>query len=96
MFTAILPNNSPSVDLPSKQCFCSDDMDEPMRKGTATCNAECTGDAHQTCGGTNAISLYEYADEPVDYPLLGCFRDSKTHRVLSAAFIDSDKMTTKV
>ncbi|CAN0272691.1 unnamed protein product, partial [Scytosiphon promiscuus] len=45
------------------QCYCSADGDSPDELGTATnCDVACSGDAGETCGGTWAISVYEYSD----------------------------------
>ena len=61
-----------------------------MRLGPATCNRPCTGDADQTCGGRNAISLYKYS-----YSAAGCYKDNRD-RVLTEKYFDSDDMTTQV
>lgn len=66
-------------------------MDDPKRKGTATCNFPCSGDAEEKCGGNNAISLYKY----ITYPVVGCFKDSRD-RVLSGDDLTGDDMTTEV
>ncbi|CAN0261810.1 unnamed protein product, partial [Scytosiphon promiscuus] len=44
------------------QCFCSEDGDSPESIGTATnCDTACSGDSSQTCGGTYALSVYQYS-----------------------------------
>ena len=62
------------------------------RPGAATCNFPCAGDAAQTCGGYNAISVYEY----LDYPFVGCFKDSSDRVLSGAAKLDDPAMTTEV
>ncbi|CAM9947269.1 unnamed protein product, partial [Sphacelaria rigidula] len=65
-----------------KECFCGPSSDDPSRLGDATCNMECSGDASETCGGRNAISVYEFTDDsPSGYA--GCFVDSSRDRILT-------------
>lgn len=52
----------------------------------------CTGDAGEICGGNNAINVYKYAD----YNSEGCFVDSGSNRVLTAAVLKDADMTTDV
>ena len=40
------------------KCWCGDDSDYD-RHGTAVCDMDCTGDASETCGGRNAMSVYD-------------------------------------
>lgn len=66
--------------------------------GERTCDHPCAGDDSQTCGGYNAISLYEYATtEIIRYRELGCFVDNKHDRVFSGISKKGDPaMTTEV
>ncbi|CAM9763241.1 unnamed protein product, partial [Sphacelaria rigidula] len=63
------------------ECFCGVTSDDPDRLGDATCNMDCSGDASETCGGRNAISVYEFTNPPSGYA--GCFVDSGSDRVLT-------------
>ncbi|CAM9345187.1 unnamed protein product, partial [Sphacelaria rigidula] len=40
------------------QCFCGVEGDTPDALGEATCDMDCAGDSSETCGGSNAISVY--------------------------------------
>ncbi|CAM9785404.1 unnamed protein product [Sphacelaria rigidula] len=62
--------------------------DDPDRLGDATCNMDCSGDASETCGGRNAISVYEFTDSPSGYA--GCFVDSGSDRVLTGQFLKNE------
>lgn len=63
--------------------------------GESTCDRPCAGDDSQTCGGYNAISLYEYATRR--YRELGCFVDDKHDRVFSGiSRLGDPTMTTEV
>eukprot|EP00904_Undaria_pinnatifida_P008030 jgi/Undpi1/4357/HiC_scaffold_17.g07723.m1 len=75
----------------TNECFCGPSTDDPTRLGPATCNFPCAGDAAQTCGGYNAISVYEY----LDYPFVGCFKDSSDRVLSGAAKLDDPAMTTE-
>ncbi|CAN0432934.1 unnamed protein product [Ascophyllum nodosum] len=43
-----------------RECYCGEATDDPTSLGSATCSMSCTGDSTQTCGGTFAVSLYEF------------------------------------
>lgn len=55
----------------SVECFCGDDsqIDKHQDQAeTPTCDMDCSGDADETCGGTNAMTVYKITDRPVDTP----------------------------
>lgn len=64
----------------------------------------CRGDDNQTCGGRNAISIYEYAlniPKPTAtksdaYQSLGCYVDTKYDRVFDVSVEKDPDMTTEV
>ncbi|CAM9539704.1 unnamed protein product, partial [Laminaria digitata] len=77
-----------------QECFCGVDSDDPSRLDGARCTFDCAGDDTQTCGGFNAISVYEYSTvvvTPAQY--LGCWRDSQSARVMDVVESDSRSMT---
>ncbi|CAN0429880.1 unnamed protein product, partial [Hapterophycus canaliculatus] len=43
------------------QCWCGDASIDYEFHGEADCDYECSGDATQTCGGFEAVSVYEVA-----------------------------------
>ncbi|CAM9617575.1 unnamed protein product, partial [Laminaria digitata] len=80
------------------QCFCGPSTDNPTRLGRrTTCNFDCAGDATQTCGGRNAISLYRYDLYEPEYNFVGCFKDSAINRVMTGVSDKNDPpMPTEV
>ena len=75
------------------KCFCGDIYGGQGPSGA--CAVACSGDASETCGGTNANSVY--ATKPVTIPApeyLGCFADSASHDLPSLAY-DSAYDTTE-
>ncbi|CAN0558816.1 unnamed protein product, partial [Laminaria digitata] len=62
-----------------QECFCGADSDDPSRLGEASCTFPCGGDASQTCGGFNAISVYQYnIVDPPTPEFLGCWTDDSS------------------
>ncbi|CAM9726538.1 unnamed protein product [Ascophyllum nodosum] len=43
-----------------RECWCGEATDDPKILGSATCTRTCLGDKSQICGGTYAMSVYEY------------------------------------
>lgn len=60
---------------------------------SSACRYACAGDAFQTCGGLNAINIYEF-DKVYEYEFVGCFGDDSAARVLSGSFRKNDATMT--
>ncbi|CAM9976052.1 unnamed protein product, partial [Laminaria digitata] len=75
------------------QCFCGEESDDPSRLGESRCTMACAGDDTQTCGGRNAISVY---DCKTDREFLGCWRDSKSARIMDVVESNAASMTNEV
>lgn len=95
----------PPHNFNTEKCFCSVDGDDPAELGTATCDMSCAGDSSQTCGGRDAISVYEYtttAPTPTpppassSYDHLGCYTDVASPRVFTGKSTASNAMTAEV
>ena len=73
------------------------DSDDPDELGEGTCDFPCAGDDSEICGGSFAISVYQYPDVIVVPPrtFLGCYADSKRGRIMTYKDTDND-MTTDV
>ena len=87
--------HQPPVFVRREQCYCGVDADDPARLGDATCNFDCAGDASQTCGGRNAISVYEYNTDVTPPESLGCWADTKSDRIMDVVQ-SSSSMTNDV
>ena len=72
------------------------ESDDPARLGNSRCSIPCAGDASQTCGGNNAITVYEFEDTVVTEPeFLGCWTDARDARIMDVVETDSS-MTNEV
>jgi hypothetical protein len=49
----------------SKECYCGASLANGAVLGSTNCNMACGGDSTQTCGGPNALSLFEYTPAAV-------------------------------
>lgn len=83
------------------ECFCGDERSDLFKHTTIpTCDYPCAGDAEETCGGSSALSLYNYGGAPEGIPegtkYLGCYRDVVSDRVLSLKKTVDDDMTIEV
>lgn len=59
----------------------------------------CKGNKDETCGGSNAITVYTRDDADADegeMEHLGCYRDDGTNRIMKMASTESGSMTPKV
>lgn len=75
------------------QCWCGRYQTEHTKHGDSEdCTYECIGNATQTCGGRDAMSVYEYTNLPYYY---GCFADNITDRIMKKTLVDP-LMTTQV
>ena len=66
------------------ECYCDNKLNNnggPAPDGAAGCNMPCNGDASQTCGGPNRLSMYTPASK--GWQSLGCYSDSVQSRSLS-------------
>lgn len=84
------------------QCFCGDETSDYDQYGESTaCKFDCAGDASQTCGGYDAMTVYQSAIGPAPTPPtptpspIGCFTDVMTDRIMTLAVETSD-MTAAV
>lgn len=88
------------------QCFCSEPSDIVGDPNSTGCTFACAGDSSETCGGNNAISVYQagtimpmtvealtLVDKRTETVSLGCFADTTTARIMTFEFMDS-AMTT--
>ncbi|CAM9719121.1 unnamed protein product, partial [Sphacelaria rigidula] len=76
-----------------EECYCGSSSDDPELFDNADCNMGCSGDASETCGGRNAVSVYQFTEDPSAYA--GCFVDSSRDRVLTGSSrTDESGMTT--
>lgn len=92
--TLMNPAQTPLFNvLHRTQCYCGVDSDDPDELGEATCNSPCAGDASQTCGGRNAISVYQYI--VLEPEFLGCWTDSPRNRIMDIVE-SSNAMTNDV
>ena len=70
------------------------ESDDPARLGVSRCTIPCAGDASQTCGGVDAISVYEYVTvTPPEF--LGCWTDTRNGRIMDVMQSDPS-MTNEV
>lgn len=78
----------------SKECFCSKPGDEPTELGPASCTMACAGDPFDTCGGSLAMSLYEFESGAggggTGGGYLGCYVDKGGDRIMAEKYVDSE------
>ncbi|CAM9880751.1 unnamed protein product [Ectocarpus sp. 12 AP-2014] len=80
------------------ECWCGSSEDRPQRHGESKkCTMACVGDSSaETCGGNNAMDVYQHEGKPDDIPkgtkYLGCFADKPSDRALKLKFTASSKM----
>ncbi|KAL6310273.1 copper radical oxidase [Sparassis latifolia] len=79
----------------AQECYCGNGLENGGINTTATeCNYACTGNANETCGAADRLSLYWSGAQPPAPPItvpsvglwvsLGCYSDSVNNRTLSA------------
>lgn len=78
------------------ECFCGNSLPS---KHSHDCDMACKGNRDETCGGSNAITVY--VRDGVDAgggetEHLGCYRDDGTNRIMKMASTESGSMTPKV
>eukprot|EP00879_Flechtneria_rotunda_P010453 GHRR01010929.1.p1 GENE.GHRR01010929.1~~GHRR01010929.1.p1 ORF type:complete len:962 (+),score=236.94 GHRR01010929.1:64-2949(+) len=84
----------------SRECYAGRDKAAAMVYGLSTnCNMKCSGNSSQTCGGRNALSLYQLADytmpsmDDTAATYQGCFQDADgVDRRMTPLWTD-DRMT---
>ncbi|CAM9418052.1 unnamed protein product, partial [Choristocarpus tenellus] len=87
------------------ECFCG--VESASLSGTsADCDVACGGDISDTCGGFNAMNVYEFDEpgtvttsppiEPPIEPSIGCLTDSASSRRFTLGETSSSSMTTEV
>ncbi|CAB1106277.1 unnamed protein product [Ectocarpus sp. CCAP 1310/34] len=86
-----------------EECWCGNSGYDTLGEST-DCSFGCSGDAGETCGGFNAMSVYSTGSDPVETPTpvavieptdptyLGCYVDSQTDRIFPVTTA-SDVMT---
>eukprot|EP00903_Cladosiphon_okamuranus_P010392 g9830.t1 len=89
-----------------EECWCGDASTDLSQHGTAICDILCNGDSDTICGGSWALSVYEFVDDgfpPSPAPDLsgvsyvGCFADDKDARLMPVpAVLDSPDMSKEV
>ena len=57
---------------------------------------DCAGDNTQTCGGRDAISVYDCKTDPPSREFLGCWRDSQNARIMDVVESNAASMTNEV
>ena len=85
-------------------CFCGDaiqgTLDDP-----SVCNTPCTGNTSETCGGANALSVWEDPTFPPvnpwttsDYVSLGCYTEASDNNraLIFQANVNASTMTTEI
>ncbi|XP_062610626.1 uncharacterized protein LOC134272411 [Saccostrea cucullata] len=77
----------------SNKCFCGNVIRQNVRKAEKECNARCSGNDNQFCGGNSRISVYKNANYEKGY--LGCFQDQST-RTLNGKHMSSNSMTVEM
>ncbi|KAG9197338.1 hypothetical protein G6514_001861 [Epicoccum nigrum] len=90
----------------SSECYCGtilDPLSVPSREGA--CNAQCSGDASQKCGGANLLNVYKNAALAAPTPqssaslngfkYKSCWTDDVNDRSLKGMDYRVDDMTTK-
>ncbi|KAE9379342.1 WSC-domain-containing protein [Stipitochalara longipes BDJ] len=101
-----ISNNYPVAGLEyGQECWCGISLFRNSVLGQTGCNAPCTGNSSETCGGTNRLSVYTY-NKPYTpavvpaavgaYNLKGCYTDVVATRGLSAYTVTSTTMTNEV
>lgn len=82
-------------------CYCGGSV-RSEKTDESQCNLPCSGDKSQTCGGDNALSVWEdptFSQTPEevsesDYAAQGCYTDSGSGRALTwPAEIDGSDLT---
>jgi hypothetical protein len=85
-------------------CFCGDAIQGP-RADPSQCNAPCTGNTSETCGGANTLSIWEDPTFPPvnpstirDYVSLGCYTEASNNNraLIFQQNITSSTMTTEI
>ena len=88
----------------SYQCYCANTIATDSALGQTGCNMACSGNAAETCGGSNRLSIfnntaYIYPGNPKtvnSYTYLGCYQEVTTGRLLSgASYTDTVAMTAE-
>jgi len=85
------------------ECYCGNTLDTTSTIRTLSdCNMPCGGDATQTCGAGNRISLYKNlkysspANPPVSgYNYKGCYNEPDGTRALGDTMTNSDTLTVE-
>jgi hypothetical protein len=82
----------------ASQCYCSNVLASPSAVGDTQCTMACSGSGAETCGGSNAISLfnntaYIYPSNPQvvnSYVYQGCYHEGTNGRLLSGPSYSND------
>lgn len=86
------------------QCFCGDSING-QAASPSDCNAACTGNSSETCGGTSRISVWQDPTFPPanpstidDYVSLGCYTEASNNNraLIIEPALDPSTMTTEI
>jgi hypothetical protein len=93
-------NTEPSLQEYTTQCYCANSLAPASTQlGQSSCNIPCGGNKTQTCGGSNAVSLYNNTlyspttivhtaivpgNAGVSFNYTGCYTDNVSGRALAA------------
>ncbi|KAF2732319.1 heme peroxidase [Polyplosphaeria fusca] len=83
-----------------RECYCGNSLDATSTiRGLSDCSMKCAGNAQQTCGAGNRISLYKNTKytAPVSpnipgYSNLGCYTEGSAGRALTGGYTANDNM----
>jgi hypothetical protein len=89
--------------MTSRECYCGNAPDATSTmQAVSDCNMACGGDATQSCGAGNRISLYKSTSytplttpQIAGYNYTGCYSDAPSTRALSDRQTSSDTMTVE-
>lgn len=78
-----------------QECYCSDDLPTELSTG---CTSTCSGDATESCGGSNALSVRSVTSPATVKPAyaLGCYVDNVNPRALGGSSTSSTGMTNEI
>lgn len=83
------------------ECYCGSQFhDPPVQVDDSECNQPCNGDASETCGAANRLTVFSNGDRAPStnpgtggYTLIGCYNDTPSARSLSVSLGSSSSNT---
>jgi len=70
-----------------KSCYC-DNTIKTVVSNDNLCNAPCTGNATQMCGGADVLSVYQFSVLQPQYNSVGCYVDAGTGKRVLRTFVN--------